>query len=795
MRIFTAIVFIAALIAASFVIAEVPIPPNYQVSWQFASGIQNEEQVWVCPTDSNIIIANWRDFRLGYRQVAIGRSTDGGNTWTDSLIHPDMQIMTHQSDPTLTVDADGNFYISVLDYRSTESGPMYDSSHISFLKSTDKGLTWTGPVTVVDTVGPYFEDKQFITADRTAGSYRGNVYVAWARFANPVRIMFARSIDGCASFEDTVIVGPVFDVPECGAYDIGSGQFAFPEVGSDGSVYVFWVGGRPDTSDCSWYNNLLMVKSTDGGQTFTDERAIQRTYGNWGEVDGNVDVYNAPIAAADLSGDIWDGNMYIAYASIDIANSLYWDYNIEFIRSTDGGQTWSEPIYVNDDYVGYGAMYDQFHPWLFCNQNGVLVAIWYDQRTDEVSHYLFDVFAAYSFDGGQSFTHSHRISEVSIDPDWLKKSPGAGGGDLLMPNSRAGRIAEYIGVTAFKNHVNAVWTDTRNGNQDVFGANWEIPLMEPRLIQYINGDTAYGSGSGNIALDWSTACYYQDDNYRCEIAELPSFSTIEYSQSINESELAVPADTLVHLQTYYWRVKAFNTSTDDSTDYSETGSFVFVLTGDSDGDGWADPIDNCPNDHNPGQEDGEHDGVGDICDNCPEVENEDQADADNDGNGNLCDICPGYDDYADFDDDGRPDSCDNCPEIPNVGQDDADGDGTGDPCDKCPGYDDLADYDEDTVPDSCDNCPETANTGQEDEDENGVGDACDFICGDTNDDDDVNIGDAVFLISYVFKGGPAPDPECVGDANGDGDPNVGDAVYLIAYVFKGGPPAVEDCCP
>jgi photosystem II stability/assembly factor-like uncharacterized protein len=69
-----------------------------------------------------------------------------------------------------------------------------------------------------------------------------------------------------------------------------------------------------------------------------------------------------------------------------------------------------------------------------------------------------------------------------------------------------------------------------------------------------------------------------------------------------------------------------------------------------------------------------------------------------------------------------------------------------------------------------------------------------FICGDANGDGNVNVGDAVFLISYVFKGGPAPDPVCVGDANGDGGVNVGDAVYLIAYVFKGGPPPVEDCC-
>ncbi len=71
-------------------------------------------------------------------------------------------------------------------------------------------------------------------------------------------------------------------------------------------------------------------------------------------------------------------------------------------------------------------------------------------------------------------------------------------------------------------------------------------------------------------------------------------------------------------------------------------------------------------------------------------------------------------------------------------------------------------------------------------------DCPDFLCGDANSDQTINVGDAVFLISYVFSGGPAPNPLEAGDANCDGQVNVGDAVYLIAYVFSGG---AEPCCP
>lgn len=68
-----------------------------------------------------------------------------------------------------------------------------------------------------------------------------------------------------------------------------------------------------------------------------------------------------------------------------------------------------------------------------------------------------------------------------------------------------------------------------------------------------------------------------------------------------------------------------------------------------------------------------------------------------------------------------------------------------------------------------------------------------YICGNANGDGAVNVGDAVYLINRVFKGGPAPNPEASGDANCDGKVNVGDAVYLINRVFKGGPAPCAAC--
>jgi hypothetical protein len=66
------------------------------------------------------------------------------------------------------------------------------------------------------------------------------------------------------------------------------------------------------------------------------------------------------------------------------------------------------------------------------------------------------------------------------------------------------------------------------------------------------------------------------------------------------------------------------------------------------------------------------------------------------------------------------------------------------------------------------------------------------ICGDCNVDTIVNVGDLVFLATYLFLNGPPPSwPMNRADVNNDGAVNVGDLVFLATYLFQNGPP--PDC--
>lgn len=69
-----------------------------------------------------------------------------------------------------------------------------------------------------------------------------------------------------------------------------------------------------------------------------------------------------------------------------------------------------------------------------------------------------------------------------------------------------------------------------------------------------------------------------------------------------------------------------------------------------------------------------------------------------------------------------------------------------------------------------------------------------YTPGDVNNDGSANLADAVYLINYIFKTGPEPQPYiCVGDVNADGITNIGDVVYMINYTFKSGPPPRDGC--
>ncbi len=63
-----------------------------------------------------------------------------------------------------------------------------------------------------------------------------------------------------------------------------------------------------------------------------------------------------------------------------------------------------------------------------------------------------------------------------------------------------------------------------------------------------------------------------------------------------------------------------------------------------------------------------------------------------------------------------------------------------------------------------------------------------IMAGNVNASGGVDITDLVYLVSYMFQGGPAPQPIEAANVNcSDGPPDIADLVYLVDYMFNAGP--------
>ncbi len=706
---------------------------NMRLNTDTSRELQNEEMIWVSPTDSNIVMAVWRDFRLGYRRVAIGISTDGGYTWVDSLMRG--AIYQRYSDPAIWCDRFGTFYPLTMNF----SFDSYGECNLALWKTTDNGATFSGPFYAVhDTVNEYLEDKEFMTIDRTGGTYDGNIYICWARFPNPTRIMFVRSTDGGMNWSDTLVVGSPAEVE---GYD--AGQFSFPLVDAYGNVYVVWQGRVK--VDGIWRACQRMAKSTDGGVSFTPSKAIMINNPLY-SAPGGIDIYNMCAMDADITDGPYRGNIYLAVPD-GIDDGVNFNSDILLIKSSDGGDTWSEPVRVNDEPEDLPVY--QFHPWLVVNQDGVIIVFFYDQRNDPPYYEKFDTYITFSFDGGETFTQNYRVSDVSSDPGDaytnihkdISYQPVDTASATLKP--LAGLLGEYIGVSAYYDRVHCIWTDTREGDQNVYYSNFLIPFLPPRL--YLPEDSIYVSAQPEFK--WAACGFFDEVHYDLEFSTDSNFSTLDFLYSNLDTNLFTLTSPL-NETTYYWRVKAFKAA--DTTDIRY--SLIRRLTVDTtlpDVPILLSPVNSST-----------------VLDSMPEFSWSEVTYRRFSAEGSLVyyilqvssdsGFTPGpvFFEYTDI------------------------------PTTSFVISDALPDY-------------QTYYWRVMAKDE--VGNQSDwqihpfrfwlqqYLYGDTNGDGDVSVSDVVYLINYLFKGGFLPVRDYAADVNCDGEIDVSDVVYLINYLFKGGP--------
>ena len=194
-------------------------------------------------------------------------------------------------------------------------------------------------------------------------------------------------------------------------------------------------------------------------------------------------------------------------------------------------------------------------------------------------------------------------------------------------------------------------------------------------------------------------------------------------------------------------------------------------------------------------------------------------DCDNSGTPDVCDIASGI--ASDCNGNGIPDSCDlltgvsedcNSSGVPDSCEvaagsaQDCDGNGTPDECDSdCNGNGspDACDVNSGSsldcngngTPDECD----LSSGSSQDSNGNDTPDDCEakFRRGDANEDETVDIADAIFMLYTLMLGGPESGCADATDANDSGSHDIADIIFVLNYQFtNGAPPAspgVESC--
>ncbi|HET9326239.1 MAG TPA: FlgD immunoglobulin-like domain containing protein [Candidatus Eisenbacteria bacterium] len=373
----------------------------------------NEPSIAVDPNNISRIAIGWRQFdsiNSNFRQAGYGYSTNGGLTWTTGKIQPG----TFRSDPVLSFDAQGRFI-----YNS-----LANNLACSVFHSTNGGATW-GPQ-----IPAYGGDKQWMAVDRTGGMGHDHVYEAWSTASNPSPgLTFSRSNDDGATWE---FPSAIPNSPIWGTLD----------VGPDGTLYV---AGMSDLGSPCYVARSTNAKNAAVAPTFV---SVPIDLGGTIQTGGPnpVGLLGQLWIAVDHSAGPRHGWVYVLASVMTPTDPL----DVMFIRSTDGGQTWSTPVRVNDDPAGNNAL--QWFGTMSVSPNGRIDAVWNDTRGQATSN-LCALYFSSSYDGGATWSPNEQASPV-----W----------NSSLGYPRQDKIGDYYHMISRDDGADLAWAATFNGEQDVY---------------------------------------------------------------------------------------------------------------------------------------------------------------------------------------------------------------------------------------------------------------------------------------------------------------------------------------
>ena len=392
---------------------------NVNASGQNITGdAANEPSIAVDPTNGSKVTIGWRQFNSvasNFRQAGWGYTTNGGTSWTFPGV---LENNVFRSDPVLDSDASGGFfYLSLLE-------TFFDN----MWRSLNGGISWTN---IAPAKGG---DKQWFTIDTTNSIGRGFQYQCWSTSGNNFGgRQFTRSTDGGVTW-----LNPI-NIPNSPAWGT-------PDVDSLGTLYI---GGVNLGTGQVWCERSSNAK--DAAVTPTFDRSTPVNLGGDIAISEPINpegLVGQVFLAVDRSGSSTNNNVYML-ASVQ-PNGSSNGSDVMFVRSTDGGLTFSAPVRVNDDPVNHNKWH--WFGTLAVAPNGRIDSVWLDTRNAS-NNTDSQLFYSYSTDGGTTWSANVAVSN-SFNPF------------LGYPNQN--KMGDYITIVSDNSGGDVAYTATFNSEEDVY---------------------------------------------------------------------------------------------------------------------------------------------------------------------------------------------------------------------------------------------------------------------------------------------------------------------------------------
>jgi hypothetical protein len=429
----------------------------------------NEPSIAGDPTNGNKITIGWRQFNTvnsNFRQGGWGYTIDGGTTWTFPGV---LENNVFRSDPVLNSDNAGHFfYLSLLQN-------FFDD----LWGSLNGGQSWAN---IAPADGG---DKQWFTIDNTNSSGHGFQYQSWSTDGNNFNgRQFSRSTDSGLTWMNPINIP---NSPAWGTLD----------VDSNGNLFI---GGVNLNTNGIWCDRSTNAKN--GAVTPTFDQSIAVNLG------GNI-VFGEPInpeglvgqvfLAVDRSGTITNNNVYML-ASVQ-PTGFTTGSDVMFVRSTDGGQTFSTPRRINDDPINQAKWH--WFGTLSVAPNGRIDAVWLDTR-NAANNTDSQLFYSYSFDGGNTWSLNVAISN-SFNP--------------FEGYPQQNKIGDYITIVSDNTGGNVAYAATFNFNPNTGQHEEDVYYVRvsPSHPAFFTGETVLGGGWYYLQFPNGTPfgyySYLSDQNY------------------------------------------------------------------------------------------------------------------------------------------------------------------------------------------------------------------------------------------------------------------------------------------